>query len=127
VAEVVAGGVRGVDIVGEADTLALVPGRAVGVVVVDRDLTGGPGDADREPAAGVQLTEEHVDDRLGTVLGGVPGLDDRVEVPVGDVAGNGPAVEVDADQRLAELGELGDQRVLAGREVDVGGVDALAH
>ena len=103
-----------------------MPRRAVRVVVVDRDLSGGAGDADRKAPAGVQLTEDGVDDGLGAVLGRAPGLDDGVEVCVGDVAGDRPPVQVDADERFAEFSEPGDQDFLAGREVDVGGVDALA-
>jgi hypothetical protein len=34
---------------------------------------------------------------------------------------------VDADYWLAQFGELDDQVVLAGRQVDVGCIDALAH
>lgn len=75
--------------------------------------------------AGVHITEQDVRDRLRAVLGGVPYFDERAEMAVGCVAGDGSAVEVDSDERLTGQGELGDQLLLARWQVDVCGIDPL--
>ena len=56
--EWVPGGVRGVDIVGKTDALALMPGRSVRMVVVDRHLAGVAGDADRQSPTWVVGAEQ---------------------------------------------------------------------
>ena len=127
VAEEIARRVGQVHIVHKTDAFPLVPSRAIGVVVIDGDLSGVIGHRDRQLAAGIVVPQQRVSDRLSSALGRAPGLQNGAQTFIRRIAGDRPPVEVDADQRLSILSRRPDKGVLTGREIDVCGIHAFAH
>ena len=97
------------------------------MIVINGDLARASGGGQGHLAGGVQPAQQRVGDSFGGIRSGIPAFQDGVQTLIRRVAGDGASVKVNADHRLAQLLRLPDEGVLAGGQVDVSAIHALAH
>ena len=86
VAEEISGGVGHIHILRKADAFPLVPCGAIGMVVINGNLSCVPGHAHRKLSAGIVLSRQHLHDGFRTHFGGIPCLQNRIQVSVCRIA-----------------------------------------
>ena len=97
------------------------------MAVVHRHLPGVIGHRYWQLPTGVVTAQQHIADGLGASFRRAPALQNGGAALVRDIAGNGAAVQVQGQQRLAQSRRLADEAFLAGGQVDGRGVHPLAH
>lgn len=97
------------------------------MVVPYRELPCGVGHGHRELARRIDLACQHIHNGLRAALGRAPALQYGIQLMVRNITGNGPPVQMHANQRLAQSPDLADERVLSCGQVNICAVHARSH